>query len=575
LNLSGSIQLDGATSAGGLTYDTNNQLGSVVTVTGVISIDTAQLYGVGGSVYFGASNRNANATISTNSPGSELIINTDAGIRGGDFVFGKIDSHDFLTNQQEYSTINELNNLLIKIKPNLLLETSIWPETYSYTLTLSMITQLPILSLIKSYEGVIKERLSSYDKSYYFSNADNIFPMIKNIKQDYFYTIDPTIYFNSYWDDYFITNTKKKHNLEILSNKYYIKPYVIYFPQFHNIHENNISFYNGFTDMENLDLLKKSNISEDIEEPLLSYLNIESNKNYNLENKNIIQNQINLICDYNISGFAIYYYWFSKNTITNKNTIMEKVFDQFFHHDINMRDKNVFFIWANEDWSGNPAFGATNQKIENDYSIDNIEKNTNLLMSYFHHMNYLKIDNKPVFFIYHPWFLTDKEIDLLYLILDNKCKLNNFNGIHIVLNSMEKKYDKYTNFYMNFNYKKIGERYYDDIKKQLFLDYEKYTFNENNFKDCIQTIVYDFDNRARLFKPNKLNCSTICINNTDILKKLFTKKTIEKYKKNKKSDIENILLINAFNEWGEKMTLEPSKKYENYNLNLLTDSLQK
>ena len=91
LNLKGSIQLDGSTSAAALTYDTNNQVGSVVTITGAISIDTAQLYGVGGSVYFGASNRNANATISTNSPGSELIINTDAGIRGGDFVFGKID----------------------------------------------------------------------------------------------------------------------------------------------------------------------------------------------------------------------------------------------------------------------------------------------------------------------------------------------------------------------------------------------------------------------------------------------------------------------------------------------------
>ena len=68
------------------------------------------------------------------------------------------------------NNINELNRLLEKYKPNLLLELSIWPETYSYTLTLMMLTQLPILSLKKNMSCVVENRLSKYDKYYIFEN---------------------------------------------------------------------------------------------------------------------------------------------------------------------------------------------------------------------------------------------------------------------------------------------------------------------------------------------------------------------------------------------------------------------
>jgi hypothetical protein len=81
----------------------------------------------------------------------------------------------------------------------------------------------------------------------------------------------------------------------------------------------------------------------------------------------------------------------------------------------------------------------------------------------------------------------------------------------------------------------------------------------------IETFVYDFDNRARLYKPNKLNHSTICINNNLFNKIVFMKNIIDKYKNSN----DNILLFNSWNEWGEKMTLEPSNEYGYLNLNLL------
>jgi hypothetical protein len=118
--------------------------------------------------------------------------------------------------QYKYSNIDELNNLLQKHKPNLLFETSIWPETYSYTLTLSMLTQLPILSLKKKFKNVIENRLNNYDKKYYYENISDFFNLVSILKQNYFYTIDPIIYFNPFWDDFFTCKSIK--NIDIPNN---------------------------------------------------------------------------------------------------------------------------------------------------------------------------------------------------------------------------------------------------------------------------------------------------------------------------------------------------------------------
>ena len=85
-----------------------------------------------------------------------------------------------------------------------MLETNLWPETWNYTLTISMLTQLPILSLIKPYNSVIKDRLLKYTKAYYYHTISDIIILSKHLKQDYFYTVYPEICYNSFWDNYFL-----------------------------------------------------------------------------------------------------------------------------------------------------------------------------------------------------------------------------------------------------------------------------------------------------------------------------------------------------------------------------------
>lgn len=517
-------------------------------------------------------------------------------------VFGNIDLIDF-KNRYIYNTIEELNNLFIAHKPNAIIETSIWPETYSYTLSLAKITQLPIFYLKKPFPSVIQNRLKNYN-AYPFNSINDLHSLLK-YKQDFFYTIEPKIYYNNFWDDYFLLNKPKIDNklnkldtkidnkletkiddLKIQKYKYDIKPYCVYFPQFHRFHENDKNYYEGFSDITNLKELHDIHYPNVmIESPSLSYFKINKMTEYNLLNTNIIQKQIDLLKKYNLPGFAMYYYWFSTNEITNKNMIMENVIDTFFSNKIQIYDKKIFFIWANEDWSNNPAFGVTNGRISNEYNNSNLKKNASNLMTYFKHNTYLKIKNKPVLLIHHPFFIKHNEITEFKNILTHECRENGFDGVHLILNKMNNNNNnddndecnndynnQYTRYAFHPNYKSFDSKCItrgnvNGIETNI-LDYTKYTTNLNIMPNNIQSLFFNFDNRPRLFKPNRLDKATICSNTNIEAQSNFIKNIVESYK-NTEDDISKILLINSWNEWGERMAIEPSRERDYYYLDLI------
>ena len=507
----------------------------------------------------------------SNIKGRELIVELINNNMYDVYIFGNL-FVDY-DKQYSYNTVHELNELLIKFKPNIWIEATKWPETYSYCLTLSMITDLPILYLNKNFISVVENRLVGYPKAIEYYNIKQIIDnkLIEKHSQSYFYTISPIIFYNEFWESYFNKQPILSHNTTIetfenSNNKFDISTFIVYFPQYHEIPENNINFYDGFSDITNLNLLLNENPGISFETPLLNNM-----LEYDLvKNKSLIKNHIDTITKYNINGFAIYYYWFSENTITNKNMIMKDVIDIFFNIDINNR--KVFFIWANEDWTKNPAFGNSHHRIENSYDKQNMINNVHNLIMYFKNDNYLKIDNKPVFLLHHPWFLNDSEIKLLNDILNAECINNNFDGVHFIVNSMNKYYDNYQNYNFHFNYKKSNDYFFVDNQK--FIDYEKYINNINFRPNEIQTVVFDFDNRPRLFKPNRLQNSTICANNTEENQIKFLQNTINSYS-NSSEPSSKILLINAWNEWGERMVIEPSKEKHDYYLNLIKNNLEK
>jgi hypothetical protein len=383
--------------------------------------------------------------------------------------------------------------------------------------------------------------------------------------------------YNSLYD--FIFN-KKNDDIELIKKIYEkIKPFAVYFPQFHTFLENDINYYAGFTDVNNLQLLKvKYGNDVNIESPSLQYFEIDNIIQYNLTNVRIIQKQIDLLTQYNLPGFAMYYYWFSTNTISNKNMIMDNAIDIFFSDKINMTDKKIFFVWANENWTGNHAFGISKGSITNEYTEENFKKHIENLIKYFKKDCYLKINNKPVMLIHHPFLTNIHSIQKFEKILKTVCKKNGFNGIHLICNDIADNnlYHKYTCYTHEPNYKQFNDCISIDTingNETRILDYAAYTQNLKIKYENIQTLFFDFDNRARLFIPDKINRATICSNVTTEHHNNYIKKIIETYKYKQSrcldDDINKILLIDAWNEWGEKMAIEPSNERGFYYLDML------
>lgn len=338
--------------------------------------------------------------------------------------------------------------------------------------------------------------------------------------------------------------------------------YAIYFPQFHKIKENDVNFYPGYTDIINLRDLNIPNKETPSHKEL--YINSINDYDY-VVNKNLIKNQIKLLHKYNIDGFATYHYWFSHNSITGNRMIMEEVNTKLLDSDLG--GKKIFYIWANENWTNNYHLGNGEHIIINKYN--DIDQHCQYLIKIFKHHNYLKLDNKPVFFIHHPW-LMEKYLKTYENKLTKLCKNNGYSGVLMVISSFNSSKNEIKNnkhkFYDHHPHYKNKDTwaYKKQNSNSNFLNYETYVDKMENISD-FQTIFFDFDNRARLYKTKTGRNPTICTHNTE--------EQFIKYFDKIKSNVPKILLINAWNEWGEKMHIEPSNEKGNYYLELIDKHL--
>jgi hypothetical protein len=467
---------------------------------------------------------------------------------------------NFFIVEKNMSKYNETNWIekLNRYHFHCLLHLNKYGETYSYCLTKSINSGLPILY---NNIGAFKYRIPKNNEHYKmvidnedeYNNTDLLF---KNFEGMLDYIIANNGIFNKsnksntilYKNLYDFIFEKKRNDDNFVYNDIYkkihnkIKPFAVYFPQFHNVSENNVNYYDGMTDITNLNHYNKNNQNQKLDSPLLAEFGLKNILEYDLTNKNIINRQIEIAKKYCIYGFAVYYYWFSRNTITNKNTIMEKCYDLFFEKEIN--DFKIFFIWANENWTGNPAFNTQHQ-ILNNYTLDDYKKNIGNLMKYFKHSNYYKIDNKPVFYIHHPFLIPDEKIELFKTILNAECINNGFNGAILVLNSFTKNYQNHYNYNFHPNYKKTST-----------FDYNTYIDRYINIDNNTNTVFFDFNNSARLYIPDKLKLVSKYTNNTILNQTKYIEKVLKQYKSDKnnngndsKNEINKIMLINSWNEW--------------------------
>ena len=121
-------------------------------------------------------------------------------------IFGRPSEYLFtnFVHYTPYVTIQHLNQLLEQYRPHVFLDLSLWPETWSYTLTLALQTRIPIFSLMKPFPSVIQERAKkvSPDTFRTFSNVselrDLLLELVHNPPRDLF-LIPPFLRYSRRW----------------------------------------------------------------------------------------------------------------------------------------------------------------------------------------------------------------------------------------------------------------------------------------------------------------------------------------------------------------------------------------
>lgn len=330
-------------------------------------------------------------------------------------------------------------------------------------------------------------------------------------------------------------------------------------PQFHPIPENDEWWGKGFTEWTNVTKAKKLFLGH--EQPIypgdLSY--------YDLRVPEVREVQAEMAKKFGVTGFCYWHYWF------NGRRILERPVEEILESE--EPDFPFCLAWANETWSGiwhgNPKKILIEQTYpgEEDYINHFYE-----VLKYFRDRRYIKVDNKPLFAIYHPENIPS--LEMMVKLWRNLAKKEGLEGIHLVgINSCYTKI-KWTPEELGLdatiqtnlavaigeNNKKIGVRIKRVFRKILGYPQQIYSYNDilpylitendkkENYYPCI---LPNWDNSPRSGKR------AVIIKNSS--PDLF-EKNIEMAFESLKNKKNNIIFLKSWNEWAEGNYVEPDRK---------------
>jgi len=209
--------------------------------------------------------------------------------------------------------------------------------------------------------------------------------------------------------------------MESYIDKYKIYPMPIIFPQFHQIPENDKFWEEGFTEWTMLNKVEENHLGEQLCKPHKSIgeYDILDESYLNWCNINLKKHLINTVC--------YYHYWFSKDQKVMYKPI-EKIRDE--------HNPNVDFIlsWANETWTSR-WYGQDSEVLlkqtygeYNDWII-----HINYLITFFKKSYYVKINNKPLFFIYRPLDIPYDIFIKMIPVFNTELIKQGFDGLYLIL----------------------------------------------------------------------------------------------------------------------------------------------
>lgn len=327
-----------------------------------------------------------------------------------------------------------------------------------------------------------------------------------------------------------------------------------YLPQYFPIPENDEWHGKGFTEWTNV--TKAKPLFKGHYQPILpSELGF-----YDLRVPESRKAQADLAEEYGVEAFCYWHYWFGEG-----KRILERPFNEVLES--GEPDFPFCLAWANASWTGIWYGMQDNMLLEQKYlGESDDEKHFYTVLKAFKDKRYLRVNNKPLFFVYDPtahpnmqnfmylWQrLAIKEgLDGIFFVgaTRNDENLIGFDGTaHIdpFESPKQSKINKIISFIKCrlFNYpRRIIE--YDDVIEFL----HKKQLKENEFP----VITPNWDNTARSGKRG-----SVIVNSDPAKFDLMVRNTLEKIKDRPAS--EKIIFVEAWNEWAEGNYLEPDIKY--------------
>lgn len=348
------------------------------------------------------------------------------------------------------------------------------------------------------------------------------------------------------------------------------KIFALYLPQFYAFKENNEWWGEGYTDwvaVQNSQSLYREHYQPHV--PI-------NNDYYNLTNVPTLMKQADTATKYGVNGFCIYHYW------SKGKKLMEKPLELLRDHsEINIE---YFISWANHDFKKTWFNGDGQLMWPQEYGDDkDIVEHYSYLSDFFKDTRYFKIDNRPVLKIYNIYHISN-----FNYMMEKWNKLaveDGFSGIYLIANKsftgvssqklQESKYVNASFIFEPLNVRANGanERKTYILKRRLKTVLLRYF---NKFSKSTKPELFDYKRaNETMLKRKKCGKQFYCIfPNWDNTPRyggkgiVFSGATPELFgyyaKKNyQRSIAENneILLVNAWNEWGESAHLEPDEKY--------------
>lgn len=337
-----------------------------------------------------------------------------------------------------------------------------------------------------------------------------------------------------------------------------------YLPQFHFNDDNNRWWGRGSTEWDN--------VTRAVPQYMGHYqprLPIDMGF-YNLEMLDSFNRQIELAKKNGIYGFSMYYYF------SGENKLLRRPLDILLEN----KELDIPFslYWANEDWTKGYKSYSKEILVKQFDSVNEYKMAINDMEKYLRDERYIKINNKKLIMIYRPLKIPNVSEVIEYW--RNYCRVNGIGEIYVMATKDRKCEDDSSlacaDYYINCGFDGVNQfNPTADIEKFSLLN-NKINFIRDDFsgevfdhKQYVEQRKYVNTDYYKIYKcvfpswdntPRKGKDSWIFEGSSPKLYYKWIYDTMLTNKGNNYLD-DDVVFINAWNEWGEGAILEPCTKY--------------